>query len=168
MFGWFLEFSNNFSIKHKKKIMFRSISASCKLAGLVTSASFFMLKSCKDDTSELGQNLVGYPIVAKSECKSSDCMKSPVGSGVSIKGKVVLITGATSGIGEACAHRFAEEGSKLILIGRRESRLDSIKTHLTAKYHGLQVRLNLPAISSTFCNNPHHHALCFARFSQFH
>lgn len=40
-----------------------------------------------------------------------------------ITGKTVLITGATAGIGEACARRFAEEGCKLILIGRSATTL---------------------------------------------
>lgn len=47
--------------------------------------------------------------------------------------KVVLITGATSGIGLACARKFAENGDKLILTGRNESRLAEIKKELTAK-----------------------------------
>lgn len=40
--------------------------------------------------------------------------------------KIVLITGATSGIGEACARKFASEGYDLILTGRREERLNSV------------------------------------------
>lgn len=40
--------------------------------------------------------------------------------------KIVLITGATSGIGEACARRFAREGYNLILTGRNEERLQRI------------------------------------------
>lgn len=44
--------------------------------------------------------------------------------------KIALITGATSGIGEACARRFAQEGYRLIITGRRESRLEQLKKEL--------------------------------------
>jgi len=47
--------------------------------------------------------------------------------------KVVLITGATSGIGLACARKFAENGDRLILTGRNESRLADIKKELSEK-----------------------------------
>jgi len=38
---------------------------------------------------------------------------------MNLKGKTVVITGATSGIGEACAHAFAAKGSGLVLTARR-------------------------------------------------
>lgn len=47
--------------------------------------------------------------------------------------KIVLITGATSGIGLACARKFAENGDRLILTGRNESRLAEIKKELSEK-----------------------------------
>ena len=47
--------------------------------------------------------------------------------------KIVLITGATSGIGLACARKFAANGDKLILTGRNEVRLSEIKKELTAQ-----------------------------------
>ena len=47
--------------------------------------------------------------------------------------KTVLITGATSGIGLACARKFAENGDKLILTGRNEQRLNEIRNELTEK-----------------------------------
>lgn len=47
--------------------------------------------------------------------------------------KIVLITGATSGIGLACARKFAENGDRLILTGRNESRLADIKRELAEK-----------------------------------
>ena len=42
--------------------------------------------------------------------------------------KIALITGATSGIGEACAHLFAREHYNLILTGRRSGRLDKLQS----------------------------------------
>ena len=48
-------------------------------------------------------------------------------------GKTILITGATSGIGLACARKFAENGDRLILTGRNEQRLAEIKKELTEK-----------------------------------
>ena len=47
--------------------------------------------------------------------------------------KIVLITGATSGIGLACARKFAANGDKVILTGRNESRLADIKKELEGK-----------------------------------
>ena len=40
--------------------------------------------------------------------------------------RVVLVTGATSGIGEACARRFYSEGWHVIGWGRRQERLDAL------------------------------------------
>lgn len=45
--------------------------------------------------------------------------------------KIVLITGATSGIGLACARKFAKNGDKLILTGRNRQRLAEIQKELT-------------------------------------
>lgn len=45
-------------------------------------------------------------------------------------GKTVFISGATSGIGKATAQRFAQEGYRLILTGRREDRLQSLREQL--------------------------------------
>ena len=48
--------------------------------------------------------------------------------------KNVLITGATSGIGEAMARAFAKEGENLILTGRRVERLQALKEELQSTY----------------------------------
>jgi 3-hydroxy acid dehydrogenase / malonic semialdehyde reductase len=47
-----------------------------------------------------------------------------------ISGRTVLITGASSGIGEACARRLAQEGANLILWARREQRLKDMRSEM--------------------------------------
>ena len=50
-----------------------------------------------------------------------------------MKGKLIFITGATSGIGEGCARKFAAMGSNLILNGRNTAKLEALKQELTAQ-----------------------------------
>ncbi|SEM51532.1 NADP-dependent 3-hydroxy acid dehydrogenase YdfG [bacterium A37T11] len=52
--------------------------------------------------------------------------------------KTVFITGASSGIGEACADVFAREGCRLILSARRADRLKALSDRLT-RDHGTEV-----------------------------
>ncbi|MBK6904725.1 MAG: SDR family NAD(P)-dependent oxidoreductase [Saprospirales bacterium] len=53
---------------------------------------------------------------------------------------IVLITGATSGIGRATATAFAQGGYDLILTGRREEKLEDLQEHLQEKF-GIKVRI---------------------------
>ncbi|MBD2870571.1 SDR family oxidoreductase [Paenibacillus arenilitoris] len=50
-----------------------------------------------------------------------------------VKGKVVLITGASSGIGEAAAYRLAERGAHVVMGARRTDRLEAIASEIRAK-----------------------------------
>src|SRR3954469_9365630 len=61
-----------------------------------------------------------------------------------IQGKVVAITGASSGIGEATARLLAERGAKVILGARRTERLQALATDIhncggQAEYHAVEV-----------------------------
>ena len=48
--------------------------------------------------------------------------------------RIIFITGATSGIGKACAQKFAANGDDLILAGRRKERLEELKISIEEKY----------------------------------
>lgn len=55
-------------------------------------------------------------------------------AGDRLKGRNVLITGASAGFGEACAHAFAALGSNLELWARRRERLEALKATLVDRY----------------------------------
>lgn len=51
---------------------------------------------------------------------------------MAIEGKVVMLTGASSGIGEATAYKLAQVGAKIVLAARREERLQEISQAIRA------------------------------------
>lgn len=73
--------------------------------------------------------------------------------------KIVLITGATSGIGEACAKKFAAAGYNLIVTGRRMDRLQILKTTIETDFQVNVLVLQFDvqdrkAVENTFANLP--------------
>lgn len=56
-----------------------------------------------------------------------------------IEGKTALVTGATAGIGQACARAFAALGVNLVLVGRRRERLEALATELRDAF-GVEIR----------------------------
>lgn len=51
-----------------------------------------------------------------------------------LSNKIIIITGASSGIGEACAHACAREGARLILLARRKEKLKSVAQNINKEF----------------------------------
>lgn len=68
-----------------------------------------------------------------------------------LSNKIVLITGASAGIGEACAKIFYQNGNHVILCGRRIDRLNKVKDELEKqanKYKVLAVEVDVSSVDS--------------------
>lgn len=78
---------------------------------------------------------------------------------VSVKDQIVLITGASSGIGASCARQFAQAGAKLVLVARRDNRLEELAAELKQAFNteSLLVPLDIrdrATVTSEFSNLP--------------
>src|ERR1700744_3011938 len=80
---------------------------------------------------------------------------------VSISGQVVVIVGASSGIGRATAVLFAREGCKVVAAARREDRLQSLQKELASEQHNITIR------RADASNTEDMHALAQATLQQF-
>ncbi len=70
--------------------------------------------------------------------------------------KTILITGASSGFGKACAEVFAQQGYKLILAARRYEKLEELKASLGVPVHIVKMDIRNRAEIETFVNEiPH-------------
>jgi NAD(P)-dependent dehydrogenase (short-subunit alcohol dehydrogenase family) len=57
----------------------------------------------------------------------------PTGTSVHLRGKRVVLTGASSGIGEAAAELFADEGATVVVVARRQDLLEAVAQRITAR-----------------------------------
>ncbi len=78
-----------------------------------------------------------------------------------MKDKIVVITGASSGIGEACARAFAQAGAKLILASRRIERLEKLTAELSNAHQTISHCIKLDvrdrkAVEAAFGDLPGH------------
>jgi serine 3-dehydrogenase len=80
---------------------------------------------------------------------------------VSISGQVVVIVGASSGIGRAAAVLFAREGCKVVAAARREDRLQSLKKELASEQLEITIR------QADASNNEHMQELSRATLEQY-
>ncbi|MCC2656274.1 MAG: family oxidoreductase [Panacagrimonas sp.] len=62
---------------------------------------------------------------------------------------IVFVSGATSGFGEAIARRFARDGARLVICGRRKDRLQRLVDELAVPVHAIEVDLrDRPAVEA--------------------
>ncbi len=94
-------------------------------------------------------------------------MKISISTGdfVHIKGKVVIVTGASSGIGEATARAFGLEGAKVVLAARRVEKLQAIAQEINALNTGAET-LVVPTDLSKLADIQNLIAQTLARFGR--
>jgi len=72
-----------------------------------------------------------------------------------MQNKIVMITGASSGIGKACAEQFASNGCKLILAARRKNRLEKLASTLPVECLTIELDIrDREKVNSTIANLP--------------
>ncbi|WP_333895436.1 SDR family NAD(P)-dependent oxidoreductase, partial [Mycolicibacterium gadium] len=59
-------------------------------------------------------------------------MRRPDREEIDLRGKRILLTGASSGIGEAAAAKFARRGATVVVAARRQELLDELVDRITA------------------------------------
>ncbi|MEM6321766.1 MAG: SDR family NAD(P)-dependent oxidoreductase [Bacteroidota bacterium] len=98
----------------------------------------------KEETTPINGVIAENSSIKLEEPEPSSQVEEEIGRLISAKSleeqKTILITGATAGIGRATAEKFAQNGHRLILTGRRFSRLFQIKDQFEKEY-GTSIQL---------------------------
>jgi FlaA1/EpsC-like NDP-sugar epimerase len=69
----------------------------------------------------MSASAIAGSVVERGHAEKNHSASNPANSRRRFENKVVIITGATSGIGRAAAEQFASEGGKVAFCGRREN-----------------------------------------------
>jgi len=88
---------------------------------------------------------ITYPFVLFADRLGWLREKVPLSNG-NLQGKVVLITGASGGIGESLAHSFFQAGCKLILAARRRDELERVKNEVIRMKQPNTATIHVPAV----------------------
>eukprot|EP01065_Artemidia_motanka_P033201 TRINITY_DN40174_c0_g1_i1.p1 TRINITY_DN40174_c0_g1~~TRINITY_DN40174_c0_g1_i1.p1 ORF type:complete len:289 (+),score=71.77 TRINITY_DN40174_c0_g1_i1:66-869(+) len=73
----------------------------------------------------------------------------PLYETLDISGQKVLVTGASAGIGEAIAWRFAEAGCELILCARRAEKLQALRSKISDRFPGVRITCEVVDVRDT-------------------
>ena len=90
--------------------------------------------------------------------------------GHTLGGKVAIVTGASSGIGQAAARLFAEEGAKVVIGARRKEALDALLEEIAAN-GGEAIAIAGDVKDEKYANalvgSAHHRRACVESFQKF-
>lgn len=90
----------------------------------------------------LDTTLIGYTRIGYERRIASDLHPLP-----RMDGRRVVLTGATSGLGEAAAHRLAGLGADLVLVGRSREKLERTRSAILAEKPSARVELEVADLS---------------------
>ncbi len=101
-----------------------------RVAGTIENLTLILADGARLNLNEVRYNAREEPTPPEVD-KSPDVLVHPVSS--ALNEKLVVITGASSGIGRAAAHAFADKGARLVLSARDEAALDDVVEECTAR-----------------------------------
>ena len=123
-----------------------SFGASLKDAGIVADIAAHTVKTIQMAEALGGWTALGEKPLFEIEYWELEQAKLRKGGGAPpLQGKIALVTGASAGIGRACAQLMAERGAEVVALGRTQSDLDSLRAEIGGR--SVTVDLADPAAS---------------------